>query len=112
MNMTPEEVERFEKLTPLEKAEFVIKNIGQDEPPPTFKQLIIDFYEGGLGNMELQKGICQECGCTDFDACIHPDHGECSWTDENKNLCSHCANPAISQDPDTEGPQGIKKPIF
>ncbi len=32
--------------------------------------------------------FCTECGCTEFDACTHPDHGNCWWV--GPNLCSHC----------------------
>lgn len=31
---------------------------------------------------------CATCGCTQFDACTHPDHGACWWTGPNE--CSHC----------------------
>lgn len=34
--------------------------------------------------------FCRECGCTEFDACTHPEHGNCWWV--GPNLCSHCAN--------------------
>ncbi len=32
--------------------------------------------------------FCRECGCTDFDACVHPEHGACWWVEPD--LCSHC----------------------
>lgn len=32
--------------------------------------------------------ICSKCGCSDDDACVHPEHGHCWWVAEN--LCSHC----------------------
>lgn len=31
---------------------------------------------------------CRECGCSDTDACYHPDHGNCYWVEQD--LCSHC----------------------
>lgn len=31
---------------------------------------------------------CRICGCHDYDACIHPEHGNCYWIEED--LCSHC----------------------
>jgi hypothetical protein len=31
---------------------------------------------------------CRVCGCSDFDACIHEEHGNCYWIE--KDLCSHC----------------------
>lgn len=33
---------------------------------------------------------CRVCGCTQNDACIHPNHGPCWW--EEADLCSHCAH--------------------
>ena len=35
---------------------------------------------------------CKVCGCTENDACYHPDYGTCWWVDENEDLCSHCAD--------------------
>lgn len=32
--------------------------------------------------------FCRECGCTDFDACVHAEHGACWWVEPD--LCSHC----------------------
>lgn len=34
---------------------------------------------------------CKECGCTNQDACFHPEHGECFWFNDVCDLCSHCA---------------------
>jgi hypothetical protein len=34
--------------------------------------------------------FCRECGCTQFNACVHPEHGACWWVEPD--LCSHCAN--------------------
>lgn len=31
---------------------------------------------------------CRICGCTEMDACKHPEHGSCWW--EEFDLCSHC----------------------
>ena len=31
---------------------------------------------------------CRECGCHEFDACCHPEQGNCWWVE--KDLCSHC----------------------
>lgn len=33
---------------------------------------------------------CRICGCTEYDACIHKEHGACHWVE--KDLCSHCKN--------------------
>jgi len=40
----------------------------------------------------LQKGygICQVCGCTDDNACTHPEKENCHWVDADHTLCSHC----------------------
>lgn len=31
---------------------------------------------------------CKHCGCHDYDACYHPDLGNCWWISEDE--CSHC----------------------
>ena len=46
-------------------------------------------------------GVCKVCGCTDNDPCFHPDWGMCWWVDETHELCSHCADPEIADDPET-----------
>lgn len=35
-------------------------------------------------------GVCKICGCTDDNACYHPDCGPCCWADDNHDICSHC----------------------
>lgn len=34
--------------------------------------------------------FCRDCGCSEFNACRHPEHGNCWWV--KPDLCSHCAN--------------------
>lgn len=34
------------------------------------------------------KRTCRICGCNEFDACYHEDHGNCWWV--APDLCSHC----------------------
>lgn len=46
-------------------------------------------------------GVCKICGCTENDPCYHPDWGMCWWVDDTHELCSHCADPEIADDPDT-----------
>lgn len=41
------------------------------------------------------------CGCRDNDPCFHPDWGMCWWVDDTHELCSHCADPEIADDPET-----------
>lgn len=36
---------------------------------------------------------CRVCGCTQFRACVDPEHGPCWWVEGD--LCSHCGEPAI-----------------
>jgi hypothetical protein len=38
----------------------------------------------------MGERACRECGCTEFNACRHPDHGNCWWV--KPDLCSHCEN--------------------
>lgn len=52
-------------------------------------------------NETKQYGVCSVCGCTEKDACWHPDHGYCWWTDESHSICSHCAIDKIKDDPRT-----------
>lgn len=49
----------------------------------------------------MAYGICKVCGCTDKDPCFNPRHGNCWWTDETHELCSHCADRKIAEDPET-----------
>ena len=49
----------------------------------------------------MAYGICKVCGCTGKDLCFNPRHGFCWWVDETCELCSHCADPKIAQDPET-----------
>lgn len=49
----------------------------------------------------MPYGICKVCGCTDNDPCFNPEHGNCWWVDETHELCSHCADPKIYNDPAT-----------
>lgn len=46
-------------------------------------------------------GVCKICGCTENDPCYHPDWGDCWWVDDSHELCSHCANGDIYDDPAT-----------
>ena len=47
-------------------------------------------------------GVCKVCGCTENDPCYHPDWGCCWWADETHELCSHCADAEIANDPCTQ----------
>lgn len=49
----------------------------------------------------MPYGVCKICGCTDNDPCYHPDYGNCWWVDDTHELCSHCADPEIAEDPAT-----------
>lgn len=50
----------------------------------------------------MAYGVCKVCGCTDKDPCYHPEHGMCWWIDDTHELCSHCADSAIADDPCTQ----------
>ncbi len=41
-------------------------------------------------NAVKRIGKCRKCGCTDRDACVHPDRGACFWVNAACDLCSHC----------------------
>ena len=49
----------------------------------------------------MPYGVCKKCGCTDTDPCYNPEHGNCWWVDDTHELCSHCADPKIANDPNT-----------
>ncbi|MEL7600598.1 MAG: hypothetical protein AAGU18_10950 [Proteiniphilum sp.] len=53
-------------------------------------------------NEPPEHGICRECGCTWYDPCFNPKFGTCWWEDDSETICSHCADPDISNDPATE----------
>lgn len=38
------------------------------------------------------RGVCDVCGCTDFNACSDPVYGNCWWANDEQTLCSHCAD--------------------
>jgi len=45
------------------------------------------------------SGICKICGCTENNACNHPDFGPCFWlNNETQDLCSHCVEFADQPD--------------
>lgn len=48
------------------------------------------------------RGVCKVCGCTEMDPCFNPDYGCCWWVDDSHELCSHCADKDIADDPRTE----------
>lgn len=64
------------------------------------------YYSFGEGTHKTSvlatPGICRVCGCTENDPCYHPDHGTCWWDDEEHTICSHCADPHITDDSGTE----------
>jgi len=43
---------------------------------------------GNRSLWDFNEKICLQCGCSEKDACIHPDFGPCWWVEEY--LCSHC----------------------
>ena len=51
--------------------------------------------------VQWTKGICKECGCSENNACLNHNVGNCYWVDESETLCSHCSNPTIKNDPIT-----------
>lgn len=43
--------------------------------------------------MTPTKGVCKECGCTEFNACPEG----CSWTDKSEILCAECESKFLKQ---------------
>jgi len=58
----------------------------------------------------MSYGTCKICGCTDDNACIHPDFGACWWVDNTHELCSHCVE--LPDDPDVIRPSHSKQIEF
>lgn len=54
----------------------------------------------------MSYGTCKICGCTDTNACVHPDFGACFWLDDAHELCSHCVE--LPNDPAVERPNDRK----
>ena len=52
-------------------------------------------------------GTSKICGCTDTNACVHPDFGACWWIDDTHELCSHCVE--LPEDPLVELINALKK---
>ncbi len=50
----------------------------------------------------MAYGKCRICGCTDKDPCWNPLYGCCWWVDDSHELCSHCADKNIADDPNTQ----------
>jgi hypothetical protein len=46
---------------------------------------------------ELPFSTCKICGCTDNNACIHPEKENCHWVDADHTLCSHCLDKLIEK---------------
>jgi hypothetical protein len=51
-------------------------------------KFMVELRDGEVIHHTIRR--CRQCGCSEEDACIHPDHGNCWWVEED--LCSHCKN--------------------
>lgn len=47
------------------------------------------------------KGVCKVCGCTMKNPCFSHRYGFCWWPTFEEDICSHCENPEIKDDPNT-----------
>ena len=56
------------------------------------------------------KRTCKKCGCTENNACYHPELGPCWWADETKELCSFCLE-AHASDSSIERPGDFEEEI-
>ena len=57
-----------------------------------------------LDEKHLESGVCRVCGCTNDNACCHPEWGSCWWLDDEQTICSHCGIDEIKNDNATEHP--------
>lgn len=37
-----------------------------------------------------RRGVCRECGCTEFTPCIGGSYGTCAWANRGQTLCTAC----------------------
>jgi len=51
------------------------------------KEDITKVPEAEVADTKTER-VCRQCGCSDQDACYHPEHGNCWWV--HADLCSHC----------------------
>lgn len=112
LQMTEEQIERFNGLSPEEKVEFIKMNLNEEERDQIADEYFLDMYKSGLSRFELQKGICRKCGSTLEDPSTHPEYGPSFWVDESESLCSHCDSPITANDPRTVKPKGVRVAVF
>jgi len=64
--------------------------------------MLVTVSEGGreVFRKETTYGVCQKCGCTDFNCeqCVRKTGKPCSWVNKEHTLCSACS-PATSARP-------------
>lgn len=106
--LTEEQDTLFDSLPDREKAEILFNNLSKEEQEQTSIQVISEHFKAGLSQMQPEKGVCRVCGCSEYDACTHPEYGTCWWADETETLCSHCATDEIKNDPRTKGPKMVR----
>lgn len=94
----------FDKFDTQELCQARIKEMVEEN----HRKFVSDYYEETIADQDY--GTCKVCGCTDDNACTHPDHGSCWWVHDNHVLCSHCFVEEIAGDPQTTHPK-IKKTI-
>ena len=52
------------------------------------KSVVEITVKGDIIYHDYKQRVCKVCGCSQFNACIHPKFGPCHWVAED--LCSNC----------------------
>jgi hypothetical protein len=109
LEMTEGESRAYDAMSKAERVQFIRKNLTEDEKREISSGIYLpDTYMETFGT----RGTCQVCGCTPYDACTHPDYGNCWWANEDEALCSHCADETLANDPATKRPSCVRRAVF
>ena len=59
------------------------------------------------------KRVCKVCGCTWINPCFSHRYGFCWWPTQEEDICSHCKNPEIKDDPNViHCVKGLEFPVL
>ncbi len=47
------------------------------------------------------RGVCKICGCTMHNPCFNHRYGFCWWSTTEEDICSHCNEKQLKEDPNT-----------
>lgn len=59
------------------------------------------------------RGVCKICGCTWTNPCFSHKYGFCWWPTKEEDICSHCHNQEIKDDPNViHRVKGLEFPVL